>query len=135
MTTARNILITGGTGYVGGRLLPILESNGYVVRCMSRRPLKLSTSPGSSTETVVADVLDQESLDQALDGVETAYYLIHSMGEDDDFEQVDRRAAENFARACSRTGVKQIIYLGGLGDSTHQLSKHLRSRQEIGGLF
>ena len=105
----KTVLLTGVTGYVGGRLLPILESKGYVVRCMSRRPLNLSTSAGSNTETVVADVLDQESLDQALDGVETAFYLIHSMGEDDDFEQMDRRAAENFARACSRKGVKQIV--------------------------
>ena len=131
----KTVLLTGVTGYVGGRLLPILESKGYVVRCMSRRPLNLSTSAGSNTETVVADVLDQESLDQALDGVETAFYLIHSMGEDDDFEQMDRRAAENFARACSRKGVKQIVYLGGLGNSTHQLSKHLRSRQEIGDIL
>ena len=131
----KKVLLTGVTGYVGGRLLPILESHGYLVRCMSRRPLSLSTSVGSNTEIVVADVLDQESLDQALDGVETAYYLIHSMGEDDDFEEVDRRAAENFARACSRKSVKQIVYLGGLGNSADQLSKHLRSRQEIGDIL
>ena len=84
---------------------------------------------------MVGDVLDEQSLDRALDGIETAYYLIHSMGDCEDFEKKDRRAAENFAQACTRQKVKRIIYLGGLGNPDHQLSKHLRSRQEIGDIL
>jgi len=129
------ILLTGVTGYVGGRLLPRLKEAGYSVRCMSRRPLNATHPCGSDSETVVADVLDPESLKAALEGIDTAYYLIHSMGEDDDFEELDRQAAENFSKACQQSGVKRIIYLGGLGHSAHELSKHLRSRQEMGDIL
>ncbi len=129
------ILLTGVTGYVGGRLLPRLKQAGYSVRCMSRRPLNATHPCGSDSETVVADVLEPESLKAALQGIDTAYYLIHSMGEDDDFEELDRQAAENFSKACQQSGVKKIIYLGGLGHSAHELSKHLRSRQEMGDIL
>ncbi len=129
------ILLTGATGYVGGRLLPLLEQKGYSVRSMTRRSSGLSSTVGPRSEVIVGDVLDEESLDKALEGIETAYYLIHSMGNSGDFETTDRRAAENFAKACSRQQVQRIIYLGGLGNPDHMLSKHLRSRQEIGNIL
>lgn len=129
------VLLTGATGYVGGRLLPLLEERGLAVRCLSRRPERLQESVGELTEAVAGDVFDEDSLDRALRGIETAYYLVHSMGATDDFEEMDRKAAENFASACTRQGVKQIVYLGGLGNPDHNLSKHLRSRQEIGNIL
>ncbi len=129
------VLLTGATGYVGGRLLPLLEETGIPIRCMTRRPASLRQSVSETTEVVAGDVLDETTLGGALAGIETAYYLIHSMGTKDDFEEVDRRAAENFARACSAHNVKRIIYLGGLGNPDSKLSKHLRSRQEIGDIL
>ena len=129
------ILLTGGTGYVGGRLLPLLESSKHTVRCMTRNPDNLIGSVNKSTEVVYGDAFDPESLNEALKGIHTAYYLVHSMGSDEDFEMADRKAAECFAEACSRQGVKRIVYLGGLGNPDHKLSKHLRSRQEIGNIL
>lgn len=129
------ILLTGATGYVGGRLLPLLLSTGRTVRCLTRRETFESDVDGPNLEVAVGNVLDEEALRAALEGVETAYYLIHSMGDNEDFEQTDRRAAENFAAACSAQGVKRIIYLGGLGDPSDELSKHLRSRHEIGDIL
>ena len=129
------ILLTGATGYVGGRLLSRLEERGLAVRCMTRNPAGLERSVEPTTEVVSGDVLDEKSVLAALAGVETAYYLVHSMGASDDFEKTDRLAAENFAKACTQQGVKRIIYLGGLGNPDHNLSKHLRSRQEIGNIL
>jgi uncharacterized protein YbjT (DUF2867 family) len=129
------ILLTGATGYVGGRLLPLLEERGVPVRCMTRHPGRLTGMVGEQTEVVAGDVLDEASLDRALQGIETAFYLIHSMGAAHDFEEMDRAAALNFARACTRQKVKRIVYLGGLGNPDHNLSKHLRSRQEIGNIL
>ncbi|MDZ4659597.1 MAG: SDR family oxidoreductase [Bythopirellula sp.] len=135
MVLEQRILLTGATGYVGGRLLPRLEQQGYAVRCAVRRPGALCDRVGSTTEIVVADVLDRASLTAALDGVDTAFYFVHSMGTKRDFEQEDRIAAENFAVAATAAGVKRIIYLGGLGNPDHELSKHLRSRQETGDIL
>lgn len=129
------ILLTGATGYVGGRLLPLLLQRGYHVRCLTRRESSKQALKGDSVEVFVGNVLDSASLDSALAGIHTAYYFIHSMGANEDFEQTDRRAAENFAAACSRQQVQRIIYLGGLGNSSEKLSKHLRSRQEIGDIL
>jgi uncharacterized protein YbjT (DUF2867 family) len=129
------ILLTGATGYVGGRLLSKLESSPHSVRCMSRNPDSLSDVVGESTEIVYGDAFKPETLDAALEDIHTAYYLVHSMGSDADFEKADRKAAQYFADACSRQGVKRIIYLGGLGNPDHKLSKHLRSRQEIGNIL
>ncbi len=129
------ILLTGATGYVGGRLLPLLEKSHHRIRCMSRNPDRLRSLAGETTEIVAGDVLDDASLLKALEGVHTAYYLVHSMGSDDDFEEVDRIAASNFASACTQQKVAKIVYLGGLGNPDHGLSKHLRSRQEIGNLL
>ena len=131
----RLVLLTGATGYVGGRLLSRLEQRGVRVRCLSRRPEALRGRVGSTTETVAGDVLDPASLAAALQGVDTAYYFVHSMGADRDFEEEDRIAATNFAQAARAAGVRRIIYLGGLGNPDETLSKHLRSRQETGDLL
>ncbi len=130
-----NILLTGATGYVGGRLLPLLQASDHRVRCMTRTPERLAEKVSPDTEVVYGDAMDGRSLEAALEGIHTAYYLVHSMGADADFESADRKAAELFAAACSKQGVKRIVYLGGLGNPDHKLSKHLRSRQEIGNIL
>lgn len=130
------VLLTGASGYVGGRLLPLLEQQPVVVRCMARNPDKLPPLVRSSTEVVRGDVLDQSSLDTALQGVQTAYYLVHLMSGSADFEQEDRQAAKNFADAAKRSSLQRIIYLGGLGDDADpKLSPHLRSRHEVGQIL
>jgi len=129
------ILLTGATGYVGGRLLPLLEQRGDRARCLTRRPEALLGRVGPATEVVAGDVLDRASLTAALAGVDTAFYFVHSMGADRDFEEQDRIAAENFAQVAAAARVRRIVYLGGLGNPDHQLSKHLRSRQETGDVL
>ena len=129
------LLLTGATGYIGGRLLALLEQRGVPVRCLTRRPAALRDRVGPHTEVCEADLLDRSSLDAPLVGVETAYYLVHSMGDDQDFEEQDRIAATNFAQAAAAAGIRCIIYLGGLGNPDHALSKHLRSRQETGDVL
>ena len=128
----RLVLLTGATGYVGGRLLPVLEHAGVRVRCLARRPEYLAGRVGTATEVVAGDCRDRESLAPALAGVHTAYYLVHSLGAREAFEEQDRRAALTFAGAASAAGVRRIVYLGGLGDRSDHLSPHLRSRQETG---
>jgi len=129
------ILLTGGTGYIGGRLIPLLERRSIHLRCMVRRPDNLRARVAHSTELVEGDVLNPESLPLALQGVDTAYYLIHSMGSAIDFEQDDRLGAANFSVAAKQAGVRRIIYLGGLGNPKKALSEHLRSRQETGEIL
>ena len=129
------ILLTGATGYVGGRLLKALEQSGRRVRCLARQPQFLQPKVAGTTEVVGGDVLDPDRLKAALDGVHTAYYMIHSMGSGQDFEAMDRQAAEHFAEAARQAGVARIVYLGGLGESGSDLSPHLRSRQEVGGIL
>lgn len=128
------ILLTGATGYVGGRLLEALERAGLAVRCAARRPEYLRSRVGPGTEVVTADVFDPASLATALDGVGTAFYLVHSMDSTDSFAEADRTGALNFARAARTAGVRRIIYLGGLGGGD-QLSSHLDSRQEVGQIL
>ncbi len=113
---SRLVLLTGATGYVGGRLLSRLEQRGVRVRCLTRRPEALRGRVGSTTEAVAGDVLEPASLAAALQGVDTAYYFVHSMGAVGDFADADRRAATNFAQAARAAGVRRIIYLGGLGN-------------------
>jgi uncharacterized protein YbjT (DUF2867 family) len=127
--------LTGATGYVGGRLLNALEARGETVRCMARTPASLDTHTAETTEIVQGDVFDPASLVRALEGVDTAYYLIHSMGSKEEFEAKDREAAQNFAEAARDAGVARIVYLGGLGDSSAELSSHLRSRHEVGRIL
>ena len=129
------ILLTGATGYIGGRLLKLLEAEGHPVRCLTRRPEFLHGRIASGSEVVAGDVLDANSLEQAMDGVYAAYYLVHSMGAAHGFEETDRQAAEKFGRAARTQGVQRIIYLGGLGDAVDKLSPHLRSRQEVGEIL
>lgn len=126
------ILLTGATGYVGGRLLRALEASGRQVRCLARRPEFLRSRVSETTEVVAGDVLDRASLDSALAGIHTAYYLVHSLGSRGDFEQRDRRAAETFGAAARDARVERIVYLGGLGAKGEGLSPHLRSRQATG---
>lgn len=127
------VLITGVTGYIGGRLVPLLLEAGYRVRVMVRDPIRLQgRSWIAHVDVVQADVLQPDTLDAALAGIDVAYYLIHSMRGGEDFHERDIRAARNFGAAAERQGVKRIIYLGGLGDSATALSPHLRSRQQTG---
>lgn len=128
------ILLTGASGYVGGRLHKALEAQGYRVRCLARRPEFLRSRVSTATEIVKGDVLDPVSLQTAMQGVEAAYYLVHSMGSTGTFEEEDRRAAMNFGAAAKATGVRRIIYLGGLGRG-EELSPHLSSRQEVGNIL
>jgi uncharacterized protein YbjT (DUF2867 family) len=130
------ILLTGASGYVGGRLIPLLEQQPVILRCLARSPDKLRPLVKETTQIVQGDVLDPPSLDVALKGVDTAYYLVHLMSGSKNFEKEDRQAAKNFADAAKRSGVKRIIYLGGLGnDADPKLSPHLRSRHEVGEIL
>ncbi len=130
------ILLTGGSGYVGGRLIPLLERQGANLRCLARNPDKLRSHLQTASEVVQGDVLDPPSLDRALQGVHTAYYFVHLMSGSKDFEREDRQAALNFAGAARQAGVRRIIYLGGLGDDDDpKLSPHLRSRHEVGKIL
>lgn len=130
----RLILVTGATGYVGGRLREALEAEGQRVRCTARRPEYLRPRVQPGTEVVHGDVLDPASLTAALAGVDTAFYLVHSMDSTGSFAEADRTGAENFARAAGAAGVRRIIYLGGLGGGD-DLSSHLDSRQEVGRIL
>ncbi len=109
------ILLTGATGYVGGRLLDELQRSEHRVRCLARRPGYLENRVGENTSVVKGDLLDLATLATALEGVDTAFYLVQSMGATRDFESRDRQAALNFAAAAQRAGVRRIVYLGGLG--------------------
>ena len=129
------VLLTGASGYIGGRLLPSLENQGYRLRCVARHPEILKPKVGPSTEVVAGDVLDRPSLDSALRGVDVAYYMIHSMSSTGSFEETDRQAALNFSEAAKAAGVKGLIYVGGLGSDEEELSTHLRSRHEVGDIL
>jgi uncharacterized protein YbjT (DUF2867 family) len=125
-------LLTGATGYIGGRLMQRLISDGREVRALARNPVALAAEP---VEAVKGDVITGEGLREALDGCETAYYLIHSMeraaGPNGRFADLDRRAADNFARAAQEAGVDRLVYLGGLIPQGGEISPHLRSRLEV----
>jgi uncharacterized protein YbjT (DUF2867 family) len=129
------ILLTGATGYVGGRLLRSLEERGDRLRCLARHPEFLQSRVGPSTQVVAGDLLERAGLDPAMRGVDAAYYLVHSMGARGPFAEKDRRAALNFGGAARAAGVGRIIYLGGLGDDRETLSTHLRSRHEVGRIL
>ena len=124
------VLVTGATGFIGRRLVPALVDDGHTVRAMTRRPERYD-GPG---EPVGADVMDPASLAEALDGVDVAIYLVHSL-DDPDFERKDAEAARNFSKAAAAAGVRQIVYMGGLGADDGDLSAHLRSRREVEGLL
>lgn len=129
------ILVTGATGYIGGRLLRRLEASGRPVRCLARRAEYLRGRVADSTAVLAGDVLQPDSLTAAFTGVRTAYYLVHSMAAGASFEERDRQAAANFGAAARAAGVERIIYLGGLGGTGEELSAHLRSRREVGDVL
>jgi uncharacterized protein YbjT (DUF2867 family) len=135
MTDERDrILLTGATGYVGGRLLARLQLEQHRVRCLTRRPHALAQRVAGTTEVVAGDLLAPESLFRAMRDVRTAYYLVHSMDAHESFEELDRRAATNFAAAARAAGVHRIVYLSGLGAGGN-LSAHLASRHEVGEIL
>lgn len=126
MGDPRTVLVTGATGFVGRRLAAELVDRGHTVRAMTRRPQEYD-GPGTA---VGADVNDPPTLTDALDGVDVAVYLVHSLDQAD-FEARDARAAKAFGEAAAAAGVRQIVYLGGLGADDEELSPHLRSRREV----
>ncbi len=127
-------LLTGATGYVGGRLLSRLEADSLAVRCLCRNPEALASRAASTTEVVQGDLLNPASLGSAFAGVDTAFYLVHAMFDSSEFEAVDREAASNFALAAHDANVRRIIYLGGLAHG-EELSLHMRSRAEVGDIL
>jgi len=130
VTSSGPVLVAGASGFVGRRLCPALTDAGHGVRAMTRHP----DSYQGDGDAVYGDVHDAETLPKALAGCRAAYYLVHSL-DSKDFEQLDADAARAFGRAAAEAGVQQIIYLGGLGSESDQLSSHLRSRREVEGLL
>lgn len=128
------VAVIGSTGSVGGRLIPELLAAGNDVRCVTRTPARLiGVDWRSEVEVVAADVLGQDSLDEALGGIEAVYYLVHAMGHAGDFEEADRVGAENTRMAAEKADVSRMVYLGGLGEENpDRLSSHLASRHEVG---
>lgn len=133
--TKPRVLVTGATGYIGGRLARVLLEAGYRVRCLVRSPRKLESRSWSNhpnVEVVQADLNQPDLLADKIRGCEAAYYLVHAMiSAGDDFAKRDREMANSFAVACEQAGVEKIVYLGGLGEMGPDLSKHLLSRREV----
>ena len=133
--TGRSVLVTGATGYIGGHLRPLLDALGHDVRALVRDPDGADRRSFGTARVVGGDLLDRGSLGPALQGIDTAYFLVHSMRAGAQFEELDRTAAANFASAARGAGVRRIIYLGGLGGSATPDSTHLRSRHEVGEIL
>lgn len=129
-------LVLGASGYVGGRLVPKLLQAGYRVRCLARSVGKLQGNAWApDVEIVRGDLLESDGLDQAFDGVDFVFHLVHSMGKADEFAAADRTIARHVAAAGERAGVRRIVYLGGLGEVDEDSSPHLRSRAEVGDIL
>jgi uncharacterized protein YbjT (DUF2867 family) len=128
-----HILVTGSTGYIASRLIPQLLERGYRVRALARHPERLKARKWfSQVEMTQGDVMDIESLIRALDGVHTAYYLIHNMASGHGYTSLEIEGARYFAQAAEQAGVQHIIYLGGLADPEQHIAPHMRSRIETG---
>ncbi|WP_143650396.1 NAD(P)H-binding protein, partial [Streptomyces tricolor] len=138
-TDGLHCLVTGATGYIGGRLLPELLAAGHRVRCLARSPGKLRDHPwAGAVEEVRGDVTDAAAVAEAMRDIDVAYYLVHTLGSGKDFEETDRRAARVFGQRAEAAGVRRIVYLGGLtppGVPEERLSPHLRSRAEVGRIL
>jgi len=138
--TDKPVLVTGATGYVAGRLIPLLLASGYRVRAMGRSTAKMASRPWArdpKVETVKGDISDPASLRQAIKGCGTIYYLVHSMiSQKGRYRDADRIGAENLVQAAAHERADHIIYLGGLGDIHHKhISRHLVSRNEVGRIL
>jgi uncharacterized protein YbjT (DUF2867 family) len=133
MVQSKLVLVTGATGYIGGRLVPQLLAAGYRVRCLVRDAKRLQGRPWSDqVEVIEGDALKPETLAPAMEGVWAAYYFIHSLTDTKEYRERDKIVARDFGRAAKEAGIERLIYLGGLGDPEAELSVHLRSRQETG---
>jgi uncharacterized protein YbjT (DUF2867 family) len=133
---AERCLVTGATGYIGGRLVPRLLDSGFVVRALARNPDKLANVPWRNRiEAARGDLGDPASLEAAFAGVNVLYYLVHSMGFEKDFAAEERRAAQNVVAAARRAGVRRIVYLSGLHPEGADLSTHLSSRTTVGEIL
>lgn len=133
-STSLRVLVTGASGYVGGRLVPALLERGHAVRCVVRDPRKLEPATWrGQVDVMQADVA--EDLSEAMAGIDIAVFLVHSIGEGKDWAARERDIAENFRRAAEDAGVRRIVYLGGLGDDHSELSVHLRSRHDVGAVL
>ena len=129
---AGKVLITGASGFIGRRLTLALLAEGADLRCLLRRPATLPVGVNAA----IGDLLEPDTLPAAMEGIDTAYYLVHSMsGGRAGFEARDRTAAVNFSKAATAAGVRRVIYLGGLGDTGGELSEHLKSRLEVGNIL
>ncbi|WP_101951911.1 NAD(P)H-binding protein [Mycobacterium sp. 3519A] len=129
-------LVTGATGYIGGRLTPRLLDKGHCVRAMARNPDKLAGAEWRERVDVVrGDLAEPDSLTAAFDGTDVVYYLVHSMGTAKDFVAEEARAARNVAAAARQAGVRRLVYLGGLHPEGAELSPHLRSRAAVGDVL
>ena len=129
------ILITGASGYIGGRLLHHLDDERYQITCMARNPLLLANRFSHKIKIVKGDTLDIKSLEKALHNVDVAFYLVHSMGSKGNFEEEERASARNFITACEKNNVKKIVYLGGIIPNDNNLSPHLQSRLDVGDIL
>lgn len=135
MTDRPTVLVTGATGYVGGRLLRALEARDQAVRCLVRHPANLRAESDPQREVVAGDVLDPASLAAAMSGIHTAYYLVHALAAGRDFVDEELAGARNFARAARQAGVRRVVYLGGLAPPHDELSDHLASRRDVGRIL
>jgi len=132
---ARRVLVTGATGYIGRSIVAPLESAGYLVRVAVRSPQRLRGISTAHTEVVAADAFDADAVRAAVEGIDTAFYLVHTLGGGADYAERDRRAATIFAKAARDAGVRRIVFFGGLGGDEGELSEHLASRHEVGRIL
>lgn len=131
-----NVLVTGATGYIGGRLVPQLLDAGHQVTIYVRSPWKLNDVPWRENVTIIeGDLADADATNDALVGIDTAFYLVHSMSAGGDFEAAERTSAKTFAKAAASADISRIVYLGGLHPEEKRLSKHLASRAAVGEIF